>query len=187
MTATVAAPFEAADLSAALGRVLTAITDAAADLTDAVTLPARQIVSTAGVTWDCPMVYVSALTIQLGLPDPVSADQRLTGALTYPPGSNLEVWTVTVEAGIVRPLVEGPQVMGPSAAAPPVEAYAADLVTASSDTAVLMNALTAYGAANLQPVAQQPASASFLAAQGGFHGVAATATVEMFPGPPLPG
>lgn len=180
MSAPVVADFATDTLSAALGRILAAVLAAAADLPGVVDLPDRQITSTAGVTWDCPMVYVSALSVQLGIPEPVSFDQRLVGSTTYPPG--LAVFTVTAEAGVVRQASEVPQVRGPASKAPTVESYAADLAVVSSDTAVLMNALSQLEAANLQPVQLAPA-AQMLAAQGGFHGVAATFTIEIFPGP----
>ena len=183
MTQTVEAVFDADTLELALARIMAAIVDAAAVLPGVADLPSRQLATTAGATWDCPMVYVSALTLQLGLPEPVGVDQRLVGATTYPPQSGLAVWTVTVEAGVVRKLSAMPVTAGPTQRPPTTDAYAADLAVVSSDTAVLVNASATLGARDWQPIGTE--TASFLESQGGFHGVAGTFTVEVFPGPPI--
>lgn len=168
--------FDYDTLTACIARVLQAVTDAADALPGAVTLPARQLTTTAGATWDCEMVYVSALTVQLGLPETVQTGD-LGGFDTYPQG-NLTVWTATVEAGIVRKVQATPSGTGRSA--PAASQFAADLVNVSSDTAVLFNAALTLVGRDMQAV---PQSASMLASQGGFHGVAATFTVELWPGP----
>jgi hypothetical protein len=69
---------------------------------------------------------------------------------------------------------------GQGRTAPDASKFTADLANVSSDTAVLFNAALTLVARDMQPV---PQSASMLASQGGFHGVAATFTVELWPGP----
>jgi hypothetical protein len=172
----VATVFDADTVTACIARVLQAVTDAADALPNVVTLPARQLTTTAGATWDCEMVYVSALTVQTGIPETVLTgpyggfDTDQQGAMT--------VWTATVEAGIVRKIQATPT--GQGRTAPAAETFTADLVNVSSDTAVLFNAALTLVARDLQPV---PQSASMLASVGGMHGVAATFTVELWPGP----
>jgi hypothetical protein len=176
---TVVTVFDADTLKACIERVLAAILDAADALPDAVPLPERRITTTAGATWDCEMVYVSALSVAQGLPEPAGVDLRLQGQLTYPP-SNLIAFGVTVEAGIVRTVLAQPLVVGPAQQAPDPALHSQDLANVSSDTAVLFNAATTLGARDVQPV---PVSASMLASSGGMHGAAATFTVEPWPAP----
>jgi hypothetical protein len=173
---TAAVVFAADTVTACIARVLQAITDAGDALPAAVTLPARQLTTTAGATWDCEMVYVSALSVQLGIPE-TPREGHLGGLDTYPQG-NLTVWTATVEAGVVRKVLATPT--GQGRTAPDASKFTDDLVNVSSDTAVLFNAALTLGARDMQPV---PQSALMLASQGGFHGIAATFTVELWPGP----
>jgi hypothetical protein len=170
---------DADTLTACISRVLAAILDAADALPDAVPLPERRIITTAGATWDCPMVYVSALSVAQGLPEPTGVDLRLQGQLTYPP-SSLLAYQVSVEAGIVRKVLAQPTVAGPAQRSPAPDLFAQDLAAVSSDTAVLFNAAATLTARDVQPV---PTSASMLASSGGFHGAAATFTVEPWPVP----
>lgn len=179
MTSTVQV-FDADTLLTCVQRVMAAIVDSGDALPGSTPLPARQIVSTAGVTWDCPMLFVAALEVRLGLPEPVGSDLMSPGVLTYPPQANQTAWNATVEAGVVRQALAQPTVKGPRQASPAVDKYEADLTAVSSDTAVLLNAAQTLGARNFQPV---PVDASMLATQGGYHGVAATFTVELWPAP----
>ena len=174
MTAVVV--LDADTVTACVGRVLQAVVDAGDALPGAVPLPARQLTTTAGATWDCEMVYVSALTVQTGIPETEQAG-HYSGVDTYPQ-ANMTVWTATVEAGIVRKVCATPT--GQGRVAPDAARFAADLAAVSSDTAVLFNAALTLIARDMQPV---PQSASMLASSGGFHGVAATFTVELWPGP----
>ena len=179
MTLTVPQVYDADSVTAACQRVLDAILAAAAVLPDVVTLPDRQILSTAGVTWDCQMVFVAALSVQTGIPESPSVPPY-GGAETYPQG--MTIWTVTLEAGVVRAATAEPQDGVPGYQVPTPDQYLADLTTVSSDTAVLINAAAALGQQDLQfgPVPQR---ADMLATQGTFQGVAANLTVELFPAP----
>jgi hypothetical protein len=179
VTLTVPQIFDADSLTAACQRVLDAIVAAAAALPDAVTIPDRQILSTAGVTWDCQMVFVAALSVQLGIPESASEPQ-LGGLNTWPQG--VQMWTVTVEAGIVRQASAEPADGVPSYTPPTPDQYLTDLTAVSSDTAVLFNAAAALGGQQMQfgPVPQR---ADMLATQGTFQGVAGNFTFEMFPAP----
>jgi hypothetical protein len=170
--------FDADTLRVRCQAILAAIVAAGDALPRVTPLPARQLVSSGGVTWDCEMLFVSALTVQTGLPETVETPVY-GGVNTFPQG-NMTAWTVTVECGVVRKLLAQPTVVGPSQRAPSTDAYLADLTAVSADTAVLFNAAQALVAASFQPV---PQSAAMLAPQGGFHGVAATLTVELWPAP----
>lgn len=179
MTLTVPQIFAADSVTAACQRVLDAVLAAAAALPNVVPLPDRQILSTAGVTWDCQMVFVAALSVQLGIPENVS-DPQLGGLDTYPQG--ITMWTVTVEAGIVRQASAEPQDGVPEYIPPTPDEYYTDLTAVSSDTAVLFNAAAALGGSQMQfgPVPQR---ADMLATQGTFQGVAGNFTFEVFPAP----
>lgn len=167
--------FDADTVLSRCGDIMRAVTDAADALPGVVTLPARQLLTSAGATWDCEMVFVSALTVQTGLPESVETAQ-LGGQITYPLGN--AAWTVTVEVGVVRCVMATPT--GQGRTSPAVDKFTADLTNVSSDTAVLFNAANTLVARDFQPV---PQTASMLASQGGFHGVAATLTVELWPAP----
>lgn len=168
--------FDADTVKARCADILQAVIDAADALPNVVTLPARQILTSAGATWDCEMVFVSALTVQTGLPESLETAQ-LGGQFTYP-HANMTAWTVTVEVGVVRCVMATPT--GQGRTSPAVDKFTADLTNVSSDTAVLFNAANTLVARDFQPV---PQAASMLASQGGFHGVAATLTVELWPAP----
>jgi len=167
MTLTVPQVFDADSVTAACQRVLDAILAAAAVLPDVVTLPDRQI------------LFVAALSVQTGIPESPSVPPY-GGAETYPQG--MTIWTVTLEAGVVRAATAEPQDGVPGYQVPTPDQYLADLTTVSSDTAVLINAAAALGQQDLQfgPVPQR---ADMLATQGTFQGVAANLTVELFPAP----
>jgi hypothetical protein len=168
--------FDADTVLARCQGILQAVVDAADALPGVVTLPARQLVTSAGATWDCEMVFVSALSVQTGLPESLQ-DAQYGGVNTYPQG-NQTAWTVTVEVGVVRKVAATP--IGQGRTSPEVGKFTADLTNVSSDTAVLINAANTLVARDMQPV---PQAASMLASQGGFHGVAVTVTVELWPGP----
>lgn len=168
--------FDADTVLARCQSILQAVADAGDFLSGAVTLPARQLVTSAGATWDCEMVFVSALSVQTGLPESLQ-DAQYGGVNTYPQG-NQTAWTVTVEVGVVRRIAATPT--GTGRVAPDAGKFLADLTDVSSDTAVLLNAANTLVARDMQPV---PQAVSMLASQGGFHGVAATITVELWPGP----
>lgn len=168
--------FDADTVKTRCDDILQAVVDAADALPNAVTLPARQLTTSAGATWDCEMVFVSALTVQTGLPESLETAQ-LGGQFTYPQ-ANQTAWTITVEVGVVRCVTATPT--GQGRTSPDVGKFAADLTNVSSDTAVLFNAANTLVARDFQSV---PQSASMLASQGGFHGVAATLTVELWPAP----
>jgi hypothetical protein len=168
--------FDADTVLARCESILQAVVDAADALPNVVTLPARQLVTSAGATWDCEMVFVSALSVQTGLPESLQ-DAQYGGVNTYPQG-NQTAWTVTVEVGVVRKVAATPT--GQGRTSPEVGKFLDDLTNVSSDTAVLINAANTLVARDMQPV---PQAASMLASQGGFHGAAATVTVELWPGP----
>lgn len=178
MTST-ALVFDADTVQTCVGRVLQAVVDSADALPNVTALPPRQITTSAGATWDCEMLYVSFLTVQLGLPEPASEILPLTGVNTWPP-SNLPVWTLTCEVGIVRKLTAMPQPSTRPTGAPDADRFAFDLAKVSSDVAVIVNAAETLVARNLQPV---PHTGEAAASQGGFHGVLFQMTVEAFPGP----
>lgn len=162
-----------------IGRVLKACNDAADALPGVTPLPARQITTSAGATWDCEMVYVSFLTAQLGLSEGFGQSIPLSGVNTWPPG-NLSVWTLTLEVGVIRRLEALPAPAARPTGAPDAGKFAADLVKVSSDVAVIVNAAETLVAQQLQPVPHDGNSALSL---GGFHGVQFRFTVEAFPGP----
>lgn len=170
----------ATDLSARLTTITDAIAAAAAALPDVVDLPDRVVRNIGGVTWDCPMVYASALTAQKGLPEPQGADIRLEGSMTWPPSNN-SAWQIVVECGIVRPVSAQPVVVGSSATSPRVADYDADMLVSASDLAVLCNAADALAHAG-QPVPRTGAAAG---EQGTFHGWVLTLTVEPWAPAPL--
>lgn len=176
---TVVSVFAADTVKACVNRVLQAVVDAADALPDVTPLPARQITTSAGATWDCEMLYVSFLTAQLGLPEPTGGDLSLVGVNTWPP-SNLPVWTLICEVGVVRKLTAMPAPSAQPTTAPAVDRFTADLVKVSSDVAVIVNGAMTLSARNLQPV---PHTGDAAASQGGFHGTLFRFTVEAFPGP----
>jgi hypothetical protein len=172
--------FDADTLLACVQRVLAAIVAAAAALPDAEPLPDRQLVTSAGATWDCEMVYASAMLAATGLTEPGGQSLWSGGTQTWPQG-NVTGYRVTVECGIVRKALAGTMtVNGPTARAPSVDLYAADLTKVSSDAAVLFNAAYALTGAASSPV---PINLNMLATQGTFHGVAGTFEMEAFPLP----
>lgn len=174
MTASVV--FDADTVKNCASRVLQAVADAADALPGVVTLPARQLLESAGATWDCEMVFVSVASVQMGLQE-TNEIGELAGQFTWP-GGNLPVWTVTLEVGIVRCVIAKP--WGPRADQPPtVDMYTADMVNISSDTAVLINAFETLVSRDNQPVPHAVAAAR---TQGGMHGMVATVTVEAWPG-----
>lgn len=178
---TTALVFDADTVSSAAQRILTALDDAADALPGGTPLPARQILSAAGVAWDCEMAYVAFLTAQLGIPESLGETIPMTGVNTWPMG-NLTVWTLTFEVGVIRKVTTGMQ--GPrGTVAPPTVNYLGDLTLLSSDVAVVINAAETLVARNLQPV---PHDGNAAETEGGFHGVQFRFTVEAFPGPPLP-
>jgi hypothetical protein len=170
--------FDADTITTRLQDVLQSITDSAAALPDAVALPDRVILTSGNATWDCPMTYAMLMSVQHGLPEPDGADLHLTGQYTHPQG-NLPVWTLTLDAGIVRPVTANPAGV-PRSGAPDPTRFTADLAGVSSDTAVLINAAMSLGNRDYQPV---PHLVNAVASQGGFHGVAMTLTVEAWPAP----
>lgn len=95
-------------------------------------LPPRQIVATGGMEYDCAMVGVAAMSIQLGFPEPTS--QRIGGAanLTFPFGNT--IWTLTAEVAIVRCAEERYDGNQP----PRPEWLANDLIASSGDAALLI-------------------------------------------------
>lgn len=178
---TTALIFDADTVSTAAQRIMQAVDDAADALPGATPLPDRQILSSAGVAWDCEMAYVAFLTAQLGIPEALGESIPLTGVNTWPPG-NLTVWTLTFEVGVIRKVTTGMQ--GPRGTqAPPTVNYLGDLTRLSSDVAVIVNAAGTLVARNLQPVPHEGNAAE---SEGGFHGTQFRLTVEAFPGPPLP-
>lgn len=166
--------FDAGTLLGRCQAILQAVDDAADALLNVVPLPARQLVTSAGATWDCEMVFVSALSVQTGLPESLQVAQ-LGGQFTYPQGNDT-AWTVTVEVGVVRRVIATPT--GQGRVSPEAAKFTADLTNVSSDTAVLFNAANLLVARDFQSV---PQAASMLHSSGGFHGVAATLTVELWP------
>jgi len=171
--------FDADTVQTCVQRVMQAVNDAADALPNVVTLPARQILTSAGATWDCEMVYVSFMTAQLGIPEAANEAIGLTGVNTWPPG-NLTVWTVTLEVGVIRKLTALPAPAARATGAPPAEKFAFDLSEVSSDVAVIVNAAETLVARNLQPV---PHDGNAAASEGGFHGTQFRFTIEAFPGP----
>lgn len=170
--------FDADTVQSRLNDVLTAVTDCADALPNAVTLPAREIQTSANATWDCPMTYVMLLSVQLGLPEPISPNVQSTGQYTYPQ-ANQQAWTLQLEAGIVRKITAVPSGM-PRAPSPDPGKFTADLTDVSSDVAVLINAAMTLGSQSFQPV---PHLVNAVASQGGFHGTAMTLTIEAWSGP----
>ena len=178
MTASVLV-FDADTVKTRVEQILQAVTDSADALPDVTPLPARQITTSAGATWDCEMLYDSFMTVQLGLPEPSGEVLGLTGVNTWPP-SNLSVWTLTCEVGVIRKLTAMPAPAARPTGAPDADKFAFDLTKVSSDVAVIVNAAQTLVARDLQPVLHT-AEAAF--SQGGFHGVQFQVTVEAFPGP----
>lgn len=175
--------FAADTLLTCVQRVLAAIVAAADALPNAEPLPDRQLVSSAGATWDCEMVFASAMTAATGLTEPGAGPTTSLwsgGTQTWPQG-NVTAYRVSVECGIVRKAAAGTMtVVGNAAKAPSVDLYLADLTKVSSDTAVLFNAAFALTRSASSPV---PIAVNMLATQGTFHGVAATFDLEAFPPP----
>jgi hypothetical protein len=172
--------FDADTVLTCTQRVLAAIVAAAAALPDATPLPDRQLVTSAGATWDCPMVYVSAMLAGTGLPEPGGQTLWSGGAQTWPQG-NETAYKLTIEAAVVRQARTGTlNVQGTAARSPAVSLYTDDLTEVSSDTAVFVNAAYALVQAGAIPV---PFSVNYLATQGTFHGVATTFEMEPFPMP----
>jgi hypothetical protein len=171
--------FDADTVEACVQRVMQAVVDAADALPNVTPLPARQITTSAGATWDCEMTYVSFMTAQLGLPEAVGEQVSLTGVNTWPPG-NLSVWTITCEVGVIRKLTALPAPAARPTAAPATDKFGFDLTKVSSDVAVIVNGAMTLAARNLQPV---PHEGNAALSEGGFHGVQFRFTVEAFPGP----
>jgi hypothetical protein len=175
MTVPVVRMFDADTLNNCVAHILDTIVLAGDDLPGSQSLPGRQLLSPGGATWDCDMVYVSPLSLQLGLPEGQQAGGfGGIGNLTFPPGANMSIWALTAEMGIVRKVNA---VYHAPRAAPTEADYATDTVTVSSDTAVLVNAAATLAFGGWRPV---PASGTLFHQQGGFAGVAVTVTTELF-------
>lgn len=174
MTTTVV--FDPSTVTECVGRVLDTIVQASDDMS--VTLPARQLQLTGGATWDCAMLYVAAMSVQLGLPEPAAGTGvESFGAESWPGVGNTTMWTLTVEAGIVRPVCAvsaDPQGRVP----PTADQFLTDLTAISADTAVLVNAAYTLVGQGRQPV---PQTTTVFHPQGGFGGVQLTTTVELWP------
>lgn len=173
-------PLDADTIATLTQDVLAAINASAADLPGAVPLPPYQVLTTGGTVWDCEMVYVCVMSVQLGIQEPISGGSSYvlaeTGQLTYP--ANSAVWTAKLECGVIRRVTSMPQgVQGRELYAPSTDSYLGDMVAMSSDTAVLHNAAWSMARDWGMPVAQD---STMFAASGGFHGVTLNPTVELW-------
>lgn len=143
-----------------------AIVQSAIDMS--VPIPDRHVLSAGGAVYDCEMVSVTALGVTVGLPGSVGASSLV------PCGP--EAWSVQAEMAIIRDSCEVPQ--GPRGELPPSPAaIEGELVAASADVAVLIEASLKYAGS----ARAATSSISLGQTQGGMRAVVATISVPLWP------